>query len=296
MRTLASGQAARLSIWISRVRIPSSLPESRSSNGSGHESTELEIPVRIRSGIPSLGASSSGQDGALSMPRRGSIPLAPANAFCWSGVTAATLVLEASAYGRESSNLSSSTISRGAPGRAASLQNWRTVFESLPRRHITSTTLYLLIFSDEDNDDGLPLPTLSPRPGDSSPGVPGRLRAPSRLRCRIRVLHRRPRSLLGLYRRGTRMVPPLGPGLRMDLPHLPLVSRRSLQYHAQLPGPPRPGRPRRPSRLPLDQRGRRRSEHHLHPASRTSLPPGQRPPLSRRLQRRPRHRLPASLH
>ena len=71
MRTLASGQAARLSIWRSRVRIPSSLPESRSSNGSGHESTKLEIPVRIRSGIPSLGASFSGQDGALSMPRRG---------------------------------------------------------------------------------------------------------------------------------------------------------------------------------------------------------------------------------
>ncbi len=116
MRTLASGQAARLSIWKSRVRIPPSLPESRSSNGSGHESTELEIPVRIRSGIPSLGASSSGQDGALSMPRRG-FDSPRARHSCWSGVTAATLVLETSAYGRESSNLSSSTkIFESQPG------------------------------------------------------------------------------------------------------------------------------------------------------------------------------------
>lgn len=120
VRTLASGQAARLSIWRSRVRIPPSLPKSRSSNGSGHESTKLEIPVQIRSGAPILGASSSGQDGALSMLRRGfdsprarqasaAIASRRRRLTCWSGVMADTLVLETSAYGRESSNLSSST-------------------------------------------------------------------------------------------------------------------------------------------------------------------------------------------
>ena len=68
MRTLASGEAARLSIGRSWVRIPPSLPsyrvESRWSNGSRRESTKLEIPVQIRSGIPivqeKLGASSNG--------------------------------------------------------------------------------------------------------------------------------------------------------------------------------------------------------------------------------------------
>ena len=72
MRTLASGQAARLSIWRSRVRIPPSLPcvplvqwittrvyETRDSGSSPERDTKV------------LGVSSSGQDGALSMPRRG---------------------------------------------------------------------------------------------------------------------------------------------------------------------------------------------------------------------------------
>jgi hypothetical protein len=72
MRTLASGQAARLSIWRTRVRIPPSLPcvplvqwittrvyETRDSGSSPERDAKF------------LGVSSSGQDGALSMPRRG---------------------------------------------------------------------------------------------------------------------------------------------------------------------------------------------------------------------------------
>lgn len=80
MRTLASGQAARLSIWISRVRIPSSLPGPVRPTDQDTSLRNSKFRFESGAGYQVWARLPAARMGHCLCLDGGSIPLAPANA------------------------------------------------------------------------------------------------------------------------------------------------------------------------------------------------------------------------